>query len=281
MSNDVFLKSNFSNKQFIITTGITKEFVEMTLNWFESLKRINLHQNVLVVCFDKYTYKELKDNDIPFIFIETEITIDTIEDDITIKKRFEILKYLIETLKVDLIYSDVDIVFFKNPIEKILKLKTNNDLILSVNYPVNLFIKRYGWGDQKIKNDITCNNLSFNFFYIPYKGIKTIKFWEDILKNIINIRHIREQFKTLNSINNFFGINIHLLSNIEFCNFSCVFNNFYKNYYFDNCYLLHYNYRHYIEYFNPFGKSFKDFNQLNMVKNDKIKLMKMNNHWYI
>jgi hypothetical protein len=277
MKNDVFLKNYFNNKNFIITTGITKEFVEMTLNWFESLKRLNLHENVMIFCFDKYDYTQFKNNKIPFVLIDTEISMDSIEEDSTVKQKFEILKYLTHLLKIDILYSDVDIVFFKNPIDKLLSLKKDNDLILSINYPVNLFVKKYGYINQT-KNDITIENLTFNFFYFPYKGIQTSNIWEKVLENLIKIRNNFIDFK---SIDNFLNIKIFLLSNLEFCNFSCMFDESYVNYYIKNCFLIHYNYRNYIEYFIPNIITTKNFNDLETVKNDKIKLMKLNNHWFI
>ena len=312
LKGEDFLKENFKNKDFAITTFITNEYADMCLNWFENLKKIKLQDNCLIVCFDEKGYNVLKDKNIPCLLIESKIKMESIENFSTVKEKFELLSYIIKTLKKDVLYSDVDIIFFKNPIDRIKEISLNfkNSILINSNNPVKRFylllksnidtFDYFEWCKMNVP-ELTHHFSSLNFLYIKFIENQTINFWENLLQNFNFIYKSVQQEKCVfdkNGMAPFFGSTFQKLPVNEFPNFTYFLFDDIKQKIFENAYIVHYNYRDYVkmcydfslcfEFFNieikdfimhsPFSQS--EFNS-NLVKDHKIKMMKLNNHWFI
>jgi hypothetical protein len=284
-----FLDSFTSNKTDIFITSITNEYSELAHNWFLSLKNINLNNLALVIALDEECYKYMLKNNIPSVYLNSEIktnksTLEWKENEKEIKVDGPM--FISKKYKLNLFYSEVDIIFLKNPIDKIKnEIDNNQDMIclsdkrFDVFYPnrkPNIIshldknsgrINEYGESYQS-KYGI----YNFGFSYIPYSQ-KNMNFWEKLTKNSDYIKKFpkfkeegNHQTILIKAINDF-NISVKTLNPFEFVN-GMIWNVPYlKNKIKNDCYLIHYN-----------GL---DGNTPIESKNLKIKKIKENNHWYV
>lgn len=283
-----FLESFLKNKEYIYITSLTHEYVDITRNWYESLKRINSHHLALVISLDEKCYRLMHEYNIPTVYWDAGITTNkTYEDWIENEKKTKIRGpyYIIKNFDIDIIHSEVDIIFFKDPIQK-LKQEISNGYDITVIsdrrfdtfYPnreqgivshVDIQGKINTFGDSYQKKYGIQN---FGFSYMPVTQ-KILDFWgdlRDISSDFMKKFETNDERGWLQTILierlKHFDIKAKTMSTFEFANGSIWSNPILKEKIKDNLYLVHYN--------------FSD-DELKSKKNGKISLMKENGHWYI
>jgi len=283
-----FLKQYLNNKEYIYITSLTHEYIEIARNWYESLKHINSNHLALVIALDEKCYKAMNIFNIPSVYWDAKIKSNkTYFEWIETEKKTKICGplHIAKTFKVDILHSEVDIVFLKNPIQRLKQEIINGyDMTVISDKRFDQFhpnreqgiishidnegkVNLYGESYQKrygIQN--------FGFSYMPTNQ-KNINFWNDLsdissefMKKFKNNDEsgwlqtiLIEKLKKSN-------IKAKIMSAFEFANGSVWSNSILKEKIKDNVYLVHYN----------FCK-----NDLKLKRDQKIFLMKQNNHWYI
>jgi hypothetical protein len=292
---DIFLK----DKPYIYLTSLTKEFWEMGYNWVLSLKKIKQEHLSLIICLDEESYQKTKELNLNCVFLNVNIQKNnTMDEWFENEKNYKIIGpyQIAKNYNIDIIVSDTDIIFFKNPVEKLKQELLGYDFItisdkrfdpFLYNRKINKItlldydkISTTNIGDcPQIKNGIQNGCFSYlnlsekkskekilNFYsvFVPnsdyynefYKTRSSKDTPEDLsLQSIVNYRH-----KQLN-------MKVKTLNCFEFVNGSVWKIPYLKEKIKDNCYLVHYNF---CDETNPLT-----------VKNDKIKWMKENNHWFL
>ncbi|NNM03938.1 MAG: hypothetical protein HKO65_02450 [Gemmatimonadetes bacterium] len=141
------LQSILANKSDrLIVTAINEGFLEMTLNWLESLRRVGLGpENVLIFSLDPASARSLKKNGLETILFEDSEYEETPRGvieyresdawDWIINKRLEIQVMLLRAGR-SFLACDTDIVFLKNPFDYIEKTAedTGCDLLFQCDY---------------------------------------------------------------------------------------------------------------------------------------------------
>lgn len=278
------------NKKEIIITPVTKDYIELTRNWYESLKQIKCDHLALVVALDLECYEYLLKYKIPVISSKFNIkTNNTLEEWRINEKNYKIYDILkiVKDYNVDIFHSEVDIVFFKNPIEYV-KNQILNDYdccVLSDRRFNHFYAKRDNSFDSHLdKNTGTVKIFdksyhivhgieNFGFSYIP-KTKKNINFWDkmhegsEYFKKFENKSQNEGSLQTIliNAVKDF-NMNVKILNPFEFVNGTIWDIPYLKEKVKDNCYLLHYN--------SSEGKTPEE------SKNLKVNKMKENGHWYI
>jgi len=287
-----YLDSFFENRDKAIVTTVTKEFIDMTYNWFLSLKRINQEHLALVAALDKETYNEITSLKIPCVYLNVEIDSnenygDWVENEKYYKTFLPITIY--DKYKKDIILSDTDIFFIKDPLEKLEKqienydfvvmsdrrfdpflTKREKDIIKTINYDKTEVLNfgqtaqsKYGimnGGFSYFKSNLPNSSKVVESVRIFFKDSKELESYakrneEGTLQNICNKRFHQ------------YNINVNVLNCFEFVNGSIIQVPYLKNKIIDNAFIFHYNFVH-------------PNTPLNMKK-DKIKLMRENNHWLL
>jgi hypothetical protein len=284
-----FLDSYLSNKEYIYISSITKEYCEFAHNWFLSLKNINQHNFALMIAFDKEGYEYLLKNNIPCVFLDLKIQSNNTliewkenEKQINVDPRV----YISKKYKINIINSEVDIVFFKNPINKLKEeLTTDYDILCLSDKRFDHFVPNrkkdivtHLSEDKKTVNEYgkTYQSIygleNFGFSYNPHNQ-KIINFWENFKKNSEYINKF-PKYSEAGNIQTIlikgikeFNIRVKKLSPFEFVNGMVWSVPYLRERIKDNCYLIHYNG---CDDITPTKSKIK-----------KIKKMKEYNHWYI
>ena len=268
-----FLKNYLKNKKYAYITYITVDFVEMTKNWYISLKNLNLHDQVLVVCFDELSYFWMKGNKIPSILLKANVNVDNIEEINSIIPKMWFFKYFSNNFKLDIIHTDVDIIYLKNPLETLQKSIKNFDVALCSNKEYNysrILNKKYNNCEKEEVEPV-------NLFYVPYSEKSNI-LWDKIIEGLVYKRDVDKNNKDgFIEVLLYNQMNIKYLNIYEFANCSCFNNSLLKNKILNSCYTLHYNYRQY----KHLWQKYENNENLLAVKDNKIQMMKDNNHWFI
>lgn len=300
---NLFLKEFLRDKRYIYLTSVTHEFCDMTLNWLRSLKNINSDHLALVVCVDEACYKFMKSHHSACVYLNCDIESNaTGEEWIENEKNFKLLAlYIIfKHYDVDIILSDVDIVFLKDPIEKLLsELTPECDwLAMSDRVFVPFCAKRKQGRNLYISDDkteifdtgVTPQTLygeeNAGFSYIP----------NPTAPSRINQHSKKDKARKLSFLENFQkgssfyqtlpkgteegclqtasnkkakqdGLNVKTLSCLEFPNGSVWNVDYIRNKIKDTCYIVHYNF---CDDLDPIK-----------VKNEKTNRMKKHKHWYL
>jgi hypothetical protein len=283
---DIFLK----NKKYIYLTSVTHEYCEMAYNWFISLKNINSDHLCLVIALDEKCYTYMKHHSIPSVYLECNINSNlTGEDWIKNERETKVLApyYIFKKYNIDIIVSDVDIIFLKDPIDKLNEeINDGYDICVMSDKRFHNFIperkigKSISVDDSKrrvIDNGFDAQTLygyeNGGFFYMKkdkkdkildcfsvfYKDSdyykKYNKLNEEQCLQSLTIKRYKESH-----------LKVKVLSCFEFVNGSLWNIPYLKNKVKDNCYIVHYNFCDYME---PLK-----------VKEDKTNKMKQNNHWF-
>lgn len=292
---DFFLK----NKSYIYITSLTKDFWEMGYNWVLSLKRINQEHLSLIICLDEESYFILKQLNLNCVFLNTNIQKNnTMEEWFENEKNYKIIGpyQIAKKYNVDFIVSDIDIIFLKNPVEKLKKESIDCDFITISDKRFDPFLYNRRVNEITLldpekktttnigscpqnKNGIA--NGCFSYLNLSNKNIKEkiLNFYSVFIPNS---KYYNNFYKTrsledtpedlsLQSIVNYrykqLNMKVKILNCFEFINGSIWKIPYLKEKVKNNCYLVHYNF---CDETNPLT-----------VKNDKIKWMKENNHWFL
>jgi len=127
----------------IIACPITFNYVEMAYNFIENLKMFDLNKNIFFLCLDDQIFNEL--NKIVYCEKNTDITknkkIKNRGDWIEAEKysKIPMVRYLLDKFKRDIILSDIDIFYLKNPLTLFYKYADNYDIVSSSDKPYFTF----------------------------------------------------------------------------------------------------------------------------------------------
>lgn len=284
-----FLDQYLKDKPYIYVASVTKDYTDMARNWHLSLKNINSEHLGIVISLDKVCYDEMQKHNIPCVFYDAKIKSNsTYEEWLENEKISNVFGplYIINKYQINLIHSEVDIVFLKNPIEKLKQELDGVDLVLASDrrfdyfYPnrkrnivthidrSNGIIREYGESYQS-KHGVE----NFGFSYMQFSE-KISNFFGGVLpdSDIFNSYpkgcedgHLQtiliHRVKSLKK-----QIKIKTLSCFDFVNGSVWKIPYLKERIKNSCYLVHYN--------------FADDNLI-LKKNGKIQSMIKNDHWYL
>jgi hypothetical protein len=321
IGND-FLNVYLENKKHVIVTLVTKDFVTMTHNWYLSLKNVNLHDQALVVALDEECYQKMQEYNIPSVCLKTNINYLNINDIDTVTQRLHALAHIAKTFEIDIIYSDVDIVFLKNPLEELKNevvnydwaMISNRQFINDVNDSRSFisFKETFGfdisnggfygfgygpynnekvrlWWDifsfdfSKFKNysatiqeiEAVDNSLIKDILYSTYQKYQTIP---ELVENQVcpALIFIKESLKKtdvkVKALNKKYFVNGGVLSTDLLLT---------KQKILDDAYIVHYHQAATDDEASQINQiTFENIN-LENVKNNKIKIMQQNNHWYV
>jgi hypothetical protein len=298
-----FLIEFLKDKQYIYLTSVTHEFCEMTLNWFLSLKNIGSSHLALVVCLDQKSYKFMLSCNIPCVYLNCDIeSNDTGEHWIENEKKYKLIGLYIIYKKhdVDCILSDVDIIFLKDPIDKIKsELSAEWDWVVMSDKEYNSFLpSRKRNRDVEVSENKTeifdCGptaqslygeqNGGFSYIYnystskkLGRNPEKDVADRLQFMKNFHKNSDYYKKFPTctesgclqtiVNQKTKELKLNIKILSCFEFVNGSVWKVPYLREKIKNSCYLIHYN--------------FCSFLDPHKVLKEKIIRMKEFNHWYI
>ena len=140
---DDFVRSYFVEKTEMYVTFISVDYTEMAKNWYEHLKRLNLHNNAIVICLDKKAYDAMQYFGIPSAFAdENHLAAFFKHPSIYFTLKHQVSKVLVLYYfnelfpNTDIVFTDVDMIFLKPPIAT---LRTE----LSGGYDGCVFIDKY------------------------------------------------------------------------------------------------------------------------------------------
>lgn len=298
-----FLVHFLKDKQYIYLTSVTQEFCEMTLNWFLSLKNIGSSHLALVVCADQQSYDYMLAHSIPCVYLNCEIqSNEKGEEWVENEKHFKLLGlYIIfKHYNVDIILSDVDIVFLKNPIEKLVsELDKNVDWLAMSDRKYSPFVSERKKGfdvfvseDKKeiINNGLTPQTLygeeNGGFSYIP-NPTADCRFKESSLAEKANKVIFLKTFQKdspyyqhfpngteegclqtiVNKKTKETNLRVKMLSCMDFPNGSVWSVSYIREKIKNSCYLVHYNFCNFLD---PIK-----------VREEKTNRMKQHGHWYV
>ena len=294
-----YIQNFLKNKSYVYITSLTKDFWEMGYNWFLSLEKINQEHLSLIICLDKESYFKLKKLNLNCVYLNTEITENnTMEEWFENEKNYKIIGpyQIAKKNNVDFIVSDVDIIFLKNPVEKLKKELIGYDFITISDKRFDPFLHNRKLNEitlldpekttttnigscPQIKNGIANGCFSYLNLSNDISKQKILNFYSVFMPNS---KYYNNFYKTrgkndtpedlsLQSIVNYrykqLNTKVKILNCFEFVNGSVWKIPYLKQKVKDNCYLIHYNF---CDETNPLT-----------VKKDKIQWMKENDHWFV
>jgi hypothetical protein len=264
MNNDFLLKISNENKDLIFCVA-SHEFKYMAHNWFLHLKKINLNDQSIVICLDFNILNYLKNNNINCIYytecITGDLKINNLKN-ISPSNYVTILTLIFENLfkyyNFNVIYSDVDMIFLKNPISYFYEILDDDGdccIFRDIYFKGSIYKSDYFNGETiffkkssyiKIKNVLEKQTSKINLFDLSFDSYKEI-----------------------------FNLNIKPLNRYKFVHSSFLNCNPIKDIISKNAYCVHY---------SDIDKDHYEFD-INKILNDyiqkKINDMKKNNHWII
>lgn len=194
MKLDNFLKKKNINNNIILTI-CNFGYVKYTHNLYLSCKKINLENNIVIVCLDEESLKYFNSNNIDAFMIKS--IFDTPLNNVKYKdkswKPITAAKiditYRILKLGYDVIMTDGDIIWKKNPISKLEKYIKNYDMLIQSDN---------GPGEH---NDNPKNKLCTGFMFL--KSNKKILDLFDPSKIVLdgnNCNFVKDDQKYLNTL---------------------------------------------------------------------------------
>jgi len=119
----------FSSNKKIILTFITGEYNLLLLNWYKHLEKIGIEKNVIVVCLDKTAYAYVTNLKIPSLLIDQNEVVKSDCEYVSLLKKMYVEKhhickalfagYFATKYNIDVIHSDIDMIFLKDPFERL------------------------------------------------------------------------------------------------------------------------------------------------------------------
>jgi hypothetical protein len=295
IKNKNFLDNFLKDKKYIYTTTTTEYYVDMTYNWFLSLKNIKQEHLVLVGAIGEECFNKLKKLNIPSVLIDIDIGSNFLKSEwVENEKKIKLILpfYIFLKYKLNMFISDTDVFFNKNPYLYIEPyINENYDLFIMSDKRFDPFLPERKLNVQSlISTDKLCvdycgptavqlygeENGGFCFF--NYKETEREKIF-NFFNGFIDGSHVKnkpkgDQSGCLQTITNELfkklNINTKLLNCYDFVNGSIWSIEYLKQKIKDTCCMIHYNY----------CKSVWDLNTIDN-KIEKIKWMKENNHWLL
>jgi hypothetical protein len=289
-----FLNNFIKNKPYIYITTTTDYYVDMTYNWFLSLKKINQDHLVLIAAVGHECYDKLQKLKIPSVLMDIEIGNNLLKSEwVENEKKIKLIlpSYILKKYKINMFISDTDIFFYKNPYEYIEPyINQEYDLFIMNDKRFDPFLSERKLNIQSListdKKTIdycgpTATQLygeeNGGFCFLNYKNERS-----DVFLNFFNGFTTGEYIKNtpndqsgcLQTITNKLfkklKVKIKKLKCYDFVNGSIWSIPYLNEKLKTTCCMVHYNY----------CKSVWDLNTIDNKK-EKIKWMKTNNHWLL
>lgn len=287
--NEDFLDSYVQDKKDLAITCVTNEYADMAYNWFLSLKNVKMDHLAVVVALDVKCYEFLLSKSVPCVLLDYKI--DKNQTYEQWKKNEKYIKsdapfYMASKYKTNTIHSEVDIIFLKNPIEKLkIEASSEYDLLCVSDKRFDMFTpnrnKDYVVHIDKIKGEVTQYEKTyqskygienFGFSYHAYNE-NTLNFWRNLLSDSSYIKKFPDdseegniQTILIKAIREF-DIRVKVLNPYEFVNGMLWQIPYLRKKVQDKCYIIHYN--------GLDGNSPLESKQL------KIDFMRKFGHWYV
>jgi hypothetical protein len=122
------------NTKNIILTFITGEFCTLLLNWYKHLQKLGINDNVIVVCLDATAYTYAVEHGMTCMYVDQETLVNSEDEEVFLlrkayKEKHHICKaYCIGHIacenNINVIHSDIDMIFLKVPFDRLSKLIT-------------------------------------------------------------------------------------------------------------------------------------------------------------
>ena len=123
-----FADAYICDKQNIVVTCISKNYTRIAHNWFLHLERLNLANEALICCLDLPSYTYAQANKLPSVFLDQEY-VTTHYSAAAFANAYRVkhhlcrvaflIPYLLFHYNLTVLYADSDMVFLKNPVDKI------------------------------------------------------------------------------------------------------------------------------------------------------------------
>jgi len=264
---NAFIRQFVTGKTDIIFTNISYRYIEMAKNWYAHLARLNLSTQAIVICFDIVAYQAMLDSQIPAVFVDQEAVA---QNHTFLKELFiynhQIAKvltylYLCKTfIDVNFIYTDVDMIFLKSPINK-LKQELTDD------YDACIYVER-DYSDSVYNHDMVTDHIAVGGLVVCISN----SCWDKIIKNIkpFNMSDpaigIKEYGMNL-------GVKFKLLNAFEFTTSDVWKQDHMRKLLRSICIAIHY----------TMPAEVDDLNDTELTDQiqHKINLMKQHNHWLL
>ena len=121
---EIFIPDSFKKENFILFTLINQGYLDYFLNFYVTLRKLNIHKEVLPITIDTKSHIFLLKKGIFNVFFDSSYTYH--EHDYNKKGNWVLMMFIKLTLNYILLksgflvlYSDADVIFKKNPIPKI------------------------------------------------------------------------------------------------------------------------------------------------------------------
>jgi hypothetical protein len=261
----------------IICTTVSNNYLELTLNWIENLKKFKLKDKIVVFCIDEQIFNKLK-NVVTCFLINKELSIKNRGDWIEAEKTFKCLAPLnyVKESPCNLLLSDVDVVFLKNPLDEFKNKSVGFDIVTTSDKRYDKFnLKRHtnkiistehnriidwGYTDQYKFGEINGSVSYCNYSKSGLKSLqkifsdKTIKSYPKHIEDGAAQTIFNKEYKKV-------SLKVKVLSVFEFANGSILNVDYLKKKALDSAIGLHYNFCNsdpYIGYIEKVDKIKKD-----------------------
>jgi hypothetical protein len=253
-----------AKSDYLFTTTLSDEFISFGLNWYKSLAKINEHNNSLIICLNKPGYEILQRLKVPSVLLEVpnyknENRADWIELEKFYKAAGPV--YINQKYKKDIVFSDADIIFFKNPIPKLREeIAQGYDIVVISDKRFDPFVigrkkgrlvmlnhDKKSTTDYGIQDQVLYGEPNGAFGYFPY-GEKVISLFSALTPTSEYARSFPTGIeagaaqtifnKRLKELN----VKTKVLSVFEFPNGSVWKVPYLKEKIKDTCYIVHYNF---------------------------------------
>lgn len=251
---------------YIVVTGVTKHFAKITYNWYESGKQVGISDAMCIFALDNEAHDYLESKGVPvFRWYNSDPDPNNNRAEwIELEKKYKFiipLEVSVKLLKkkfINVILSDTDIVFLKNPIHKLkqeitgcnfacitdkrfdfFNTKRQKDKIITVQE--KKYIKEWGTTDQSLYGEI---NGAFGCFPGTDQNLKFLNNFLDpqIIERFpkgVEAGAAQTMFNTLLKEH---SIKTKILNPFEFPNGSIWEVPYLRKEIIDKAYLVHYNF---------------------------------------
>lgn len=261
----------FSNNDVVYVTYTNWQYVELAKNWYFSLNKVQCESNVIVICADIESYSVLLEANIPCVRVDeqkmlSEINFYPLDNFFKhghLKVKNFIFYDIVKKYEKCMLYTDVDVVFLRNPTEILLKESQDDTLCLYVD-------KTYD--DLFLQIDHSKEEIGYGGYPVVLTPSIVKRLCDcyaviDIDLNLISMASIKPIFNTFCKIKE--------LNTLQFTNKSMWDKVDMRRLAQKTAYAVHYNNSVYG------GVDFIKTQQLQESIEVKILQMKQNNHWFL
>lgn len=276
---------------FVVITSVTKHFASITHNWYKSGENVGLNKNMCIFALDDDAHDYLEKRNVPvFRWNNKEPDPNNNRAEwIELEKKYKfaipvIVGQTILNMRFNVTVSDTDIVFLKNPFDKIKKEIENYNFVCITDKRFDFFntkrqkgkiisikdkkiIQDWGVTDQHLYGEI---NGAFGYFPATKHNLKFLnKFLEpETIQRFPKGVEAGAAQTMFNKLLTEYNFKTKLLNPFEFPNGSIWSIPYLKKEIEDKAYLVHYNFIS------------KDFDY-ELFPEKKIEQIKSDNFWFV